>query len=68
MVLIQVTGGRPTFFLDGFRHSRSASLAGVIGGRRTKCPNQFSRRLFMVVVHLSILVMEYSFSLLSLFG
>ena len=56
--------GRVTFL----RYSASASLAGVSGCRLMRWPSQLRRRLFIVVLHSSVLVLVYSSMLVIFLG
>ena len=59
----QVVGGLPGFLGAGLQNSFSASRAGVFSSRRNKCPVKFRRRLVMVLLQGSLLVILYNSSL-----
>ena len=58
----QVVGGLPGFLGAGLQNSFSASRAGVFSSRRSKCPVKFRRRLVMVLLQGSLLVILYNSS------
>ena len=59
----QVVSGLPGFLGAGLQNSFSASRAGVFSSRRSKCPVKFRRRLVMVLLQGSLLVILYNSTL-----
>ena len=65
---IHVRCGLPLGRLTFLRYSASASLAGVSGCSLMRWPSQLRRRLCIVVLHSSVLVLVYSSMLVIFLG
>ena len=65
---IHVRCGLPLGRLTFLRYSASASLAGVSGCSLMRWPSQLMRRLCIVVLHSSVLVLVYSSMLVIFLG